>query len=143
MRLHRNARGARVEMLPLMDVVFLLLAFCIYALLSMSPHRGLRLNLPASASASAGGDAGPAVSLKADGSLYLDGEPFAPEELAERLMRLAAASEKPSEFRVNLFAEKEARLQDLYRALDLMKHAGIENLSLRAAPPDARPDPAD
>ncbi|MDR1946583.1 MAG: biopolymer transporter ExbD [Desulfovibrio sp.] len=132
MRLRRKTRGARVEMLPLMDVVFLLLVFCIYAMLSMSPQRGLRLNLPASASATADRDTGFAVSLKADGSLYLDEEALAPEQLAEQLAQRARAVEKPGEVRADLFAEKEANLQDLYRVLDLIKAAGIEKIFLRA-----------
>ena len=36
-------KKARVEMLPLIDVVFLLLVFFIYAMLSMVLHRGLRV----------------------------------------------------------------------------------------------------
>ncbi len=37
---------ARVEMTPLMDVVFLLLVFFIYAFLTMSVRRGLKVDLP-------------------------------------------------------------------------------------------------
>lgn len=39
-------RKARVEMLPLIDVVFLLLVFFIYAMLSMVLHHGLKVDLP-------------------------------------------------------------------------------------------------
>jgi biopolymer transport protein ExbD len=137
MRLRRKTRGARVEMLPLMDVVFLLLVSCIYAMLSMSPHRGLRLNLPASASAGADRDAGLAVSLKADGSLFLDEIPLTPEQLVEHLALRMRDAENPAELRVDLFAEKEASLQDLYRVLDLIKRAGLEKISLQAAHPAA------
>ena len=34
-------KKARIEMLPLIDIVFLLLVFFIYAMLSMAVHRGL------------------------------------------------------------------------------------------------------
>jgi biopolymer transport protein ExbD len=123
-------------MLPLMDVVFLLLVSCIYAMLSMSPLRGLRLNLPASASAVVERDAAClAVSMKADGSLYLDEEPQAPEQLTEHLALRVRDSENPAELRVDLFVEKEASLQELYRVLDLIKSAGIEKVSLQAVLP--------
>lgn len=47
MRLREDApRLARVEMTPIMDVVFLLLVFFIYAFLSMTVQRGVRVNLP-------------------------------------------------------------------------------------------------
>ncbi|MCA1809797.1 MAG: ExbD/TolR family protein, partial [Kiritimatiellia bacterium] len=41
-----ETRKARVEMLPLIDVVFLLLVFFIYAMLSMVLHRGIKVALP-------------------------------------------------------------------------------------------------
>ncbi|MBW1821228.1 MAG: biopolymer transporter ExbD, partial [Deltaproteobacteria bacterium] len=36
-----KTKNPRIEMLPLIDVVFLLLVFFIYAMLSMAVHRGL------------------------------------------------------------------------------------------------------
>ena len=36
----------RIEMLPLIDIVFLLLIFFIYAMLSMAVHRSLPVSLP-------------------------------------------------------------------------------------------------
>ncbi|MFC1499049.1 ExbD/TolR family protein [Verrucomicrobiota bacterium] len=39
-------RKARIEIVPLIDVVFLLLVFFIYAMLSMTVYRGLRVDLP-------------------------------------------------------------------------------------------------
>ncbi|MBN2552406.1 MAG: biopolymer transporter ExbD [Spirochaetales bacterium] len=39
-------RRARIEMIALIDVVFLLLVFFIYAMLSMTVFRGLELDLP-------------------------------------------------------------------------------------------------
>ncbi|MBW1898638.1 MAG: biopolymer transporter ExbD, partial [Deltaproteobacteria bacterium] len=44
-------RKARIEMLPLIDIVFLLLVFFIYAMLSMAVHHGLPIDLPISSSA--------------------------------------------------------------------------------------------
>ena len=44
-------KKARIEMLPLIDIVFLLLVFFIYAMLSMAVHRGLPVELPLSATA--------------------------------------------------------------------------------------------
>ena len=41
-----ESRGARLEMIPLMDVVFLLLVFFIYAMFTMVVHRGVQVDLP-------------------------------------------------------------------------------------------------
>ena len=37
---------ARVEMVPLIDCMFLLLVFFMYAMVTMSVHRGIRVSLP-------------------------------------------------------------------------------------------------
>ena len=37
----RRARGARLEMTPLMDVMFLVLVFFIYCIFNMTVHRGV------------------------------------------------------------------------------------------------------
>ena len=50
-RLPVRSRRARIEMLPLIDIVFLLLVFFIYAMLSMAVHRSLPVSLPVSAMA--------------------------------------------------------------------------------------------
>ena len=39
---------SRIEILPLIDIVFLLLVFFIYAMLSMAVHRGVPVDLPLS-----------------------------------------------------------------------------------------------
>jgi biopolymer transport protein ExbD len=50
-KLPTTSRKSRVEIIPLIDVVFLLLVVFIYTMLSMAVHRGLNLNLPKSESA--------------------------------------------------------------------------------------------
>ncbi len=51
MRMPRKHRHARVEMLPLMDVVFLILVFLIYAMMVMVVHMGMPVALPTSKNA--------------------------------------------------------------------------------------------
>ena len=43
---HLNIRPPRVEMLPLIDIVFLLLVVFIYTMLSMAVHQGMPVALP-------------------------------------------------------------------------------------------------
>jgi biopolymer transport protein ExbD len=66
-----------------------------------------------------------------------------PEQLAEQLAQCARNSENPAELRVDLFAEKEVSLQELYRVLDLIKSAGVEKVALQAAFPAASHDAQD
>ena len=50
LRRRHKRKAARIEMVPLIDIVFLLLVFFIYAMLSMAVHRGMKVDLPESAS---------------------------------------------------------------------------------------------
>ena len=43
---HLNTRPPRVEMLPLIDIVFLLLVVFIYTMLSMAVHKGMLCPYP-------------------------------------------------------------------------------------------------
>ncbi|MBC2711802.1 MAG: biopolymer transporter ExbD [Desulfosarcina sp.] len=61
-----NHRKARIDMLPLIDIVFLLLVFFIYAMLSMAVHHALPVALPVS---STGSEKDPGVLLFADNSI--------------------------------------------------------------------------
>jgi biopolymer transport protein ExbD len=66
-----RGRKTRIEMIPLIDIVFLLLVFFIYTMLSMAVHRGLPVILPTSSTAKirARGEKETGVLLFADRSL--------------------------------------------------------------------------
>ncbi len=145
MRLRRERKKARVEMLPLMDVVFLLLVFFIYAMMSMAVHRGTQLKLPSSETAEQEKAVVLALSVKADGSLFLDKDPVSLSELTEVLKLkeaetqagLAADASEAEKHKarpsLQIFAEPDILYQDLYRVLDAVKLAGIRKISLQAS----------
>ncbi len=85
-----DRRRARIEMLPLIDIVFLLLVFFIYAMMSMAVHRGMNVALPESSTA--GNEKNPkiSVSVTADGSVYVDKASVSPESLTAVLKEKAA-----------------------------------------------------
>lgn len=132
MRLRRRKKGPRVEMLPLMDVVFLLLVFFIYSMMAMAVHRGMRLTLPASGAAEAEAASVLALAVRADGSLFVDKEPVALEDLAETLKRKQAGAADAEKVDLQVFAEDSLPYQDLYRVLDAVKAAGLRKISLQA-----------
>jgi len=69
-------RKSRIEMIPLIDIVFLLLAAFIYATLSMAVHRGLPVALPASAAAEIEKNPVLSVTMQRDGTVCLDKVPI-------------------------------------------------------------------
>ena len=118
-------------MLPLIDVVFLLLVFFIYAMLSMAVHRGLPVVLPASSAAKIDKKLVLSVSIKSDGEIYIDKHKVALEDLAETLKIRALHETDPG---VLLFADRDISYQKLFKVLDRIQMAGIHRISLQAEP---------
>ena len=130
MRVHvESRRRVRIEMLPLIDIVFLLLVFFIYAFLSMAVHRSLPVLLPSSETASIDKRLVLSVTVRSDGTLYVDKEPAELTSLTEVLRQKAGLAEEPG---VLLFADRSLPYQDLFRVLDQIRLAGITHISLQA-----------
>jgi len=132
-------RKARIEMLPLIDIVFLLLVVFIYAMLSMAVHRGLPVVLPTSSTAGIDKQEFLSITVQSKDSqlqpvIYVDDKPVALEELTgELFVRAAAASgEKAAPQGALLFADSTVTYQQLFRVLDRIRAAGISNISLQA-----------
>ena len=122
-------KRARIEMLPLIDIVFLLLVFFIYAMLSMAVHRGLPVILPTSSTAKIDKNLILSVTVKEDGVVYLDKEELPLEDLAESLRRRAGQRKETG---VLLFADHGIPYQTLFRVLDQIRMAGLSRISLQA-----------
>ena len=122
-------RKARIEMLPLIDIVFLLLVFFIYAMLSMAVHHGLPVVLPNSSTAKIDKDLVLSVTVKEDGTIYVDKEQVGLQNLAE-FLKIRAGGQTQSG--VLLFADHSLSYQKLIRVLDQIRIAGLNRISLQA-----------
>ncbi len=123
------ARRPRIEMLPLIDIVFLLLVFFIYAMLSMALHRGMPVLLPVSSQSEAEHQLVLSVTVGADGGVFVDRVAVQLESLTEVLERRAVDSKEPG---VLLFADRSVSYQQLFEVLDRIRKAGIARISLQA-----------
>ena len=122
-------KKARIEMLPLIDIVFLLLVFFIYAMLSMAVHRALPVALPSSDTARIHKQLVLSVTVDSEGAIHVDKDPVPLQSLAAILKEKAGKTESPG---VLLFADKDLSYQDLFRVLDQIALAGIKQVSLQA-----------
>jgi biopolymer transport protein ExbD len=125
----QTSKKVRIEMLPLIDIVFLLLVFFIYAMVSMAVHRGLPILLPTSSSANIDKSLVLSVTIKSDGTIYVDKEQIALNDLATVLKRKTGSGKDPG---VLLFAERSLSYQSLFRVLDQIRMADIHRISLQA-----------
>lgn len=133
MKIRRSTyRPPRIEMLPLIDIVFLLLVFFIYAMLSMAVHRGMKVDLPESSQAGPSEESPLAVSIiraEQGVEIYFNKNRVSLEEL-DRLLRESAG--KGGGEKLLLFAGKSISYQSLFLVLDRIQQAGIANISLQA-----------
>lgn len=120
-------KKARIEMLPLIDIVFLLLVFFIYAMLSMAVHRSLPVALPRSATVEVDTHPHISVSITEAGAIYVDKQAVTLTELPALLEGKVGA-----ESGVQVFADRQLAYQRLFLVLDCIKKAGISRISLQA-----------
>ena len=113
---------ARIEIIPMIDVMMFLLVFFVLISLNALPALGLRVVLPTAAN--------PAhldivkrvtLTLTADGEIYIDGDKTSLDGVTERLRAMA----QDSKLTVVISGDRDARLQPLVNLLDALKRAGI------------------
>ena len=131
----RSRKQPRVEILPLIDVVFLLLIFFIYAMLSMAVHRGLDLDLPESNSAEISQVETISISVtKNNGELsellvLVNEKRVGLSVLGEYLQNMDVNED---ESQAQVFADATISYQELFLVLDQVKAGGIHSISLQA-----------
>lgn len=127
--IRRTSPEPRMEMTPLIDVVFLLLTFFIFAMVMMVRANVLDLKLPDLASAEHA-DQTPliAVSLDTQGQLYIDSEPVAWEEFVAVLSDRQKAR-PDAHIAVAVDTDGGARA-DVFRLIDLLSAGGFERITL-------------
>ena len=121
-------RRARIEILPLIDIVFLLLVFFIYAMLSMAIHRGIPVNLPVSSSSRIEKELLLSVTIKDSGEILVDDDRTPLKDLARLLKRRAEGQKSPG---ILLFADRKVSYQLLVKVLDQIRMADIHRISLQ------------
>lgn len=124
-----QSRSPRIEMLPLIDVVFLLLVVFIYAMLSMAVHKGLPVALPSSSTVQLDKQATLSITVNAGGDIFVNKEPVLLADLKTKLQQLGKADEETG---VLLFADRQLPYQALFQVLDRVRQAGLTRISLQA-----------
>src|SRR4029453_10836390 len=83
-------KKVRIEIIPLIDIMFFLLACFMLVSLSMTQMRGMKVSLPTAATATPESKSDfHAITIDALGNLYLEKEALASDALIERVKSLA------------------------------------------------------
>ncbi len=120
-------RRARVEMIPLIDCMFILLVFFIYSMLNMTIQRGLAVNLPAGEQVERLADQAAVITILHDGSIFLDREPVLLPALGERLAEKAGSDSSP---RIVVNADAAAAHGVVFSVLDALRRRGWTDVAI-------------
>jgi biopolymer transport protein ExbD len=131
----RERRRARIEIIPMIDVVFFLLVFFMMASLSMAMYRGLPVNLPQAATGRDAPARSAAVTLTRDGQAQLDGQPVTIAGLGDRLRSRVAADPGVA---VIINADGEVAHGRVVGVLDEARAAGVARLAIAIRPDASR-----
>ncbi|MDQ6912972.1 MAG: biopolymer transporter ExbD [Verrucomicrobiota bacterium] len=132
-------KHARIEIIPLIDIMFFLLASFMMVSLSQTHMKGIRVNLPSNISVQPQDPNKDTVRIRVtEGNLiYFDNQPVNSDDVMGRLYGLFKANK---DVKVSLSAEQNAMHGDVINVLDKIRSAGIEKIGYQiktAAPQGA------
>jgi biopolymer transport protein ExbD len=121
-------RKARIEIIPMIDVMMFLLIFFVLISLNVIPAFGLKTTLPDSSTAQrAVTDTMPiVVSLAADGHLTVDGQDVPAANLGAHVR---AAHQKDPRKRFIVNADQSVKWQSVVEVMDALRKQGIESIT--------------
>ena len=128
---HKSGDGkkkARIEIIPLIDVVFFLLATFVLFALSLAKLQDIPVTLPQASVSTAPPDPDMVrLQITDDGSAFWNKEPIDTKDIKDRLDELKRRIASP---RVLIAGDNRAHFGPVVRALDQVRKAGIEQVSV-------------
>jgi biopolymer transport protein ExbD len=125
---HRSGPRAydEINVTPLMDLAWVLLI--VFIIMATATVQGVSVTLPkAGAAPSLGQPRTKAITIAADGRLYLDTTPVTAAELEARLTQLRAAD---PDLPVVVRGDAAVRYDEVAQVLDLVRRLGVRNVGI-------------
>ncbi len=133
----RSKRRARIEIIPLIDIIFFLLATFVMVSLSMVKNRGIAVNLPAAATGAPQEHTESAtISIRADGTLFFNKQAVDEIQLEAALQQLLRENSDP---RIYIRGDTKAAFGNAIAALDAVRKLGITKVAIETQPPNNQP----
>jgi biopolymer transport protein ExbD len=133
MRLPRTSRKKpRIEIVPMIDTMFVLLVFFMVATLSMTVQRGVPVNLPHAASARDEIKQVVTLTLTKEGKLFFDKEELASP--AEAALRLASQTRADTQVSVMINADRAVEHGRVIDLMDAVRQAGVTRIAVAVRP---------
>src|SRR5277367_5951177 len=131
-------KRARIEIIPLIDIMFFLLASFMLVSLTMINMKGIDVNLPTATSSQPNNKPDfTMVSIDALMDIYFEKEKVPKEDVLPRLQKLYDANH---DVRVFIRADKDATYETVVYVLDKARTAGIQKVGLEIKAYDSGTD---
>ena len=127
-------RPPELMLSPMIDMIFLLLVFFIVSTMYMSDIKTIPIRLPVASHSESVSNSNFSVTIKNDGSIYLDDKPTDMDSL---VTNAAIESRRDNAFSVIIRAEDEAAYKTVIQLLDRLKGAGVTRFGLATDMGDA------
>lgn len=123
-----EAKKARIEIIPMIDIMFFLLVFFIMVTLHMIPDAGIASRLPTSSTAQSMPKPQITLAVDKDGIIHFDQKTLT----ADQLTALLKSKPQPDELQVTVAGDKDTSLQQLMTVMDACRKAGVTKIGLAA-----------
>ena len=128
----RGKKGARIEIIPLIDIIFFLLATFIMVSLSMSKNQGVQVSLPGASTAQALGDnqeleKAVTLSVNDKGEIFFNKDKILITQLPLRLQTYKLTAKDP---KVIINSDGAADFKYVVTVLDEVRRIGIAKVGI-------------
>ena len=120
-------KKGRIEIIPMIDIMFFLLVFFVMITLRMIPATGIASKLPRSSTAVSLERPKIIISLLADGEIVVDDQKMTSDQLTSYLL-----GQDPAHANVTIAGAKETTLQYLVIVMDAIRSAGVTEIGIAA-----------
>lgn len=131
----RKKRSPRIEIIPMVDVMFLLLVFYVLSSLAMSQNKGIAVALPAASTGQA--SAVPqmvVVTVDSQGQVFLLQDKVEVTDLGARVQELAekrpGGLEALQKDGIVLNADQTSQMKQTVAVMDQLRQVGVYNFSI-------------
>jgi biopolymer transport protein ExbD len=127
-----GGKKARIEIIPLIDIIFFLLATFIMVSLSMTKNQGVNVALPTAGTAASLGDQAQmekalTLSVNEKGEVYFNKEKITIAQLPMKLQTFKAGSKEP---KVIINSDGAANFSNVVAVLDEVRRVGIAKVGI-------------
>lgn len=124
----RAQRRVRIEIVPLIDIMFFLLATFVMVSLSMTKSKGIPVNLPQAVTGeNKDKNIFTTISITMDGRYFIDSMEVMPNLLAEEFKKIKNANSDP---KIYIKSDTEVQFGKAVNILDELRNAGISKIAI-------------